>query len=380
MKTRLLVLGALSWWIFGVEEEPPPEPVVEVAPEPPPPPPPPPPPRLFTDTLPLAVTEVPEGLPTLSAQGCAACHADLHGQWSASGHKSGFADKRFMEEWRAQGSSPICISCHLPLRHQQPNLAVSYIEGDHRRPELEPNPSWDPTLMADGVGCASCHIREGQVLGLHESQDSPHPIRATEELRSSALCANCHQYQLPNDDQPLYDTYGEWKRSAYSAAGVECQSCHMSPEAVADGISSFLSRASHDMHIPVSRAITPIVELDGSVIQRGESFSVRVRFLNTGAGHSVPTGGPWKEYRAQLQLFDLGGKELIESPTMRFGAPVEGDEPSPDTRIQAGKEQIWETALEVSQKKKSGTVNLRLSILDEDEKAHPIWEVPIELR
>ena len=305
----------------------------------------------------MALQELPAGLASLSAQTCAACHIEICEAWAETEHAQAWRDPDFQAAIEAMGDSTACRSCHLPLANQHPHLAVGYLEGDLARPALEPNPAWDPTLMSEGVTCAACHVREGTVLGTRAIEDAPHPVVASEELGTAEVCAACHQLTWPEADRPFYDTYGEWRASAYAEAGVRCQDCHMPPRAGNATATRFAAQADHATHAEPARALTALVGLSGPEIHRGEPFEVELRLLNTGAGHHVPTGSPFKEVRLLVELRDGAGKLLADPYVHRLVREVEPAAPwrtVADSRLPAGEERTLSHTFEVSQRKRAG--------------------------
>jgi len=127
-------------------------------------------PEIFPGSLPLALEEVPEGLANLSAQSCNACHWQIHDDWSNSSHTGAWRSDAFQEAIHRVGDSTACTSCHLPLTNQHSRLATGYVEQDLTRPLFQDNPTWDPTLMAEGVMFAT-----GSCSGC--TRAPPHPIR-----------------------------------------------------------------------------------------------------------------------------------------------------------------------------------------------------------
>lgn len=366
----LTVLAGLAFagkGLFGKKEAPPPEPepVVEAAPEAPPPPPPEPAPRLFPDGVPVPVQQVPDGLANLTAQGCNGCHYAAHDAWQDTAHAAAWADPAYQEAIQRVGGSTVCKGCHLPLANQHGRLAAGYLDGDLTRPDLQPNDSWDPVLMSEGVTCAACHVRDGKVLGTRAVEGGPHPVAVSDELGSPTLCATCHQLTWPEADKPFYDTYGEWAASAYADAGVRCQDCHMPPEAGPATATRFAAQPHHGFEADLSRALSVLVDLPGPELQRGEEFQVSVRLQNTGAGHHVPTGSPFKTYRVSIDLVDEEGKALVKAHTQDLGRVV-GEAPPwntlSDTRLAPGAEVTLTPTFEVSQKVKSPTAILRVRV------------------
>lgn len=361
-------------------EEPPPEPVVEPEPEPAPEPA----PALWEGSLPVVLQRTPEGLASLSAQSCNGCHYAAHDGWSAGDHAQAWRDPVYQSALASVGASTACVGCHLPLANQHARLAVGYLDGEISRPELQRNEAWDPSLMSEGVTCAACHVREGKILGVHEVAGGPHEVVVSPELQSSEACAACHQLTWPEADRPFYDTYGEWKASAYATAGVRCQDCHMPLEAGPAVATRFAAQASHSLSPQHGRALTAQVGLSAPEVQRGEPLRVSLRLLNTGAGHSVPTGSPFKTYTVEIVLMGETGEPLAEAWTHPVGREVDAEPPwrtLSDNRIPAGGELSLETEIVVSQRQKAqdGRLLVRLHRREGDTEPVLLQDIPLSI-
>ncbi len=311
-------------------------------------------PALFPDGLPVALEQTPEGLANLSAQGCNACHWQAHDEWADTPHATAWSDPEFREALARVGNTTACRSCHLPLANQHDRLAAGFIGGDFTRPQMVENKIWDATLMAEGVTCAACHVREGVVISTRAAPDAPHPVAVSNELHTSTMCAQCHQLTWPGADRPFYDTYGEWEASAYAQAGISCQECHMPATPGASAASRFAARPSHAFPAKLSRGLSVLFDLETPSAQRGSAFPVRVRLQNTGAGHHIPTGSPFKSYRVSMVIEDEDGKPLVSPAELLLGRTISTAPPwttLEDNRIPAGGEMAFEHTFEISQKK-----------------------------
>jgi len=326
------------------EPPPPPEPVEAAAPAPPAAPPPPPAPKLFADGLPVTIAALPNGLASLSAQGCNACHWAAHDTWADSAHAHAWADETFQAALATAGGSTACVSCHLPLSNQQDQLAAGYIDGDLTRPRLEPNPAFDLTLRGEGVTCAACHVRGDTIVSTRAAPNAPHPVAVSDELSDPAMCATCHQLSWPDGDRPFYDTFGEWQGSAYAKANVTCQDCHMAPTAGAIVPGTDGTLPSHALNADAKRALTALVALPKAAVVRGQAVEVGLTLQNTGAGHSVPTGNPFKSYRVDVVLLDGANKELAPAFSTTLARTVDAKAPyrtTADTRLGAGQQRSF---------------------------------------
>jgi hypothetical protein len=313
--------------------------------------------KMFPEGPPVAVQDLPKGLANLTAQGCNACHVQVHDDWEASAHARAGTSPTYREAVTRAGGTPACTSCHYPLANQHEDLAAGYKDGDLTRPDLRANTAWDPTLMGEGVGCAACHVREGYVVSTRAVTAAPHPVAVSAELSEATFCATCHQLTWPGADLPFYDTYGEWSASAYKAAGISCQGLATATR--------FAASPSHEMTADPRRALSVLVDLESSRVQRGEAYPVKVRIMNTGSGHSFPTGSPFKAWIVEIELVDTAGVSLAAPTVVRLERKVADAAPwatVSDDRIAAGGEKAIETSFAVNQKKKAGQATLQVRL------------------
>ena len=319
----------------GKRGKPEPEPVPVQAPEPQVPPI----EGLFAPLSLVTLGALPEGLANASAQGCAACHPATVHRWRSGPHGQAPSDA-FLAALEAEGN-PTCGTCHWPLASQQP---LSFTPALAAPPPTTPAAGFDGTLRAEGVTCAACHIREGAIVAASPGPHAaPHPVRHGPELASGEVCRSCHQ--LERDGVALYDTYGEWSRSAYAAAEVGCLDCHGG--AGPDGRGA----TDHQLVIDGMQPVSLLVELDGDrVVRGGDPLEVRLTLQNTGAGHHWPSGGPWSGARLDAALV----LDTDDGPTR--AAPFAVDlhrrfddrwQIVEDTRLAAGtsQEHTWRPAL-----------------------------------
>lgn len=379
----LVGLGVMSFAMArGRKPEPEPTtpapPPAEVAPAPPPAPA----PALFAGERPVVLGRLPPGLASLSAQGCNGCHYAAHDTWAGSAHAHAWRSPSFQAALASAGETTACVTCHLPLAAQHAELAVGYVDGDLARPKLQPNPSFDVTLRAEGVTCAACHVREGKVLASRPVDDAPHPVVVSAELREPSLCANCHQLTWPGADKPFYDTYGEWERSAWAKAGVTCQDCHMAPTTGVAVPGSDGTLPSHGFDADARRALSVLVDLPTPTLTRGAAVTLKLTVQNTGAGHDFPTGTPFLPALVDVLLLDAAGKELAPAWTTSFAREVDKAPPwktLSDTRLRAGGQWKGEHAFTPSAKGAVGMGSVQVRLRRGEEKT-VLAEIPVELR
>lgn len=294
---------------------------------------------LFPQLLPFDGGPAPPGLANPTAQGCAACHPGANEGWARSAH----AGPPSAALVGAAAGMPACLGCHLPLTAQ--HTVLYGMDGD--RPVPQPNPTFDATLWLEGVGCAACHLRDGVVVTADTVTPAPHPSIRAPELGSSAGCAACHQLSWPGATAPLYDTWGEWERSAFAAAGVRCQDCHLLDAAEP-------ARPDHAMAADPERAVSVLVALPGLTLTRGAPpVPATVTLQNTGAGHAFPTGSPYRGVRLEAWLegppdkkgVPLRGPDALASDLAQHVAPEPPFAITEDARLPAGGSRAWDLPL-----------------------------------
>ena len=337
---------------------------------------------LFPAGLPFHISEVPSGLANITAQGCNACHGAVHDAWATSAHAGAGQSPFFQEALQRAGQSTACVQCHRPITAQHPRLAAGYIEGDLARPNLQLNDTFDATLMAEGVGCAACHVRDGTIVSTRVVENAPHPVGYSSALGKSEMCSTCHQLSYPGAKQPFYNTYGEWKETQHAASGMQCQDCHMPTVAAASSATRFVGQADHSFSPSLGRALTVLVNLEDDRVQRGTPLEVGVRLQNTGAAHHVPTGSPYKTLSFTVALQTLSGEVLASSSPEVLSRQTSPDAPYDtlsDNRIPAGGEHAFNVSLLVAHNARAGRVNLVVQAKASQEPEHVLQTIPLEL-
>lgn len=307
--------------------------------------------KLFPSVWPLETGPV-DGLVHTSAQVCAACHPVVVDQWTHSGHAG--SPSAAMRE--AAVGEPGCLGCHLPLASQS-----------------EPGPAFDATLAIEGVTCAACHIREGAVVTgdpAAATRDATHGLVYSDALSRSEGCAACHQLTWPGASEPLYDTYGEWKRSGFADLSISCLDCHL--YGGADGAVG----ADHGLALDPARAVTVRLDVPSLRLVRGAApIGGEVSITNTGAGHDFPTGSPFRAVLVRVSLEPPGGEpgaELLSAELARRITPEAPFRTESDTRLAPGEGRSYPVSLSVPFDAPPGAWTLRVVLV------RAVWGEPAE--
>lgn len=289
--------------------------------------------KLFPSVLPLDAGPPVPGLVHTSAQVCAACHPAVADRWAGSAH----ARRPSAALVEAAGGQAACLSCHLPL--------TSQAEGRRGKSAAAP---FDATLAIEGVTCAACHVRDAAVVTgdlAAAARPSPHPLVYADALARSEGCAACHQLTWPGASEPLYDTYGEWKRSGLADLSISCLDCHL--YGGADGAEG----ADHSLAIDPARAVTVQLLTPTLHLVRGSApLAAKVALTNTGSGHSFPTGSPFRAVALRVTLATPGegaASELLVADLARHIDPAPPFATRSDTRLAAGQSRAYDLSLAV---------------------------------
>ncbi|MGN6105077.1 MAG: multiheme c-type cytochrome, partial [Kofleriaceae bacterium] len=160
---------------------------------------------------------------------------------------------------------PWCVNCHAPLTTQQRDLSGP--------------------RAAQGVDCASCHVRAGRLVSARRAQGSPHDTITEPSFGSPAFCADCHQFTFPvlEDGRavamtrhPMQNTVASFTAGPYAGERDGCMSCHGSRHGHAFA-------GAHDRGM-----------LEGALevawCRSADAPRIAVSVRNAAAGHNVPTG------------------------------------------------------------------------------------------
>ncbi len=268
------------------------------------------------DRFALPISEqVPPGLTSLSAEECGGCHEEIYAEWATSMHAHAWRDPYFQVDYRFDGSQQICLNCHTPLRDQQENLVLGFEDSTRFKPVTKPNPNFDPLFRSEGVTCAVCHVRDGQIIGPYErAGDHFHPVRADASMRQGlGPCERCHVVSGKRWDTflriPPCGTVAEIEETG---AKPDCVGCHMEPVTrplvkgypERDGRRHFFP-GGHSREM-VAKALT--VTVKQTVKDDGQR--VEVSLTNSGAGHYLPTGTPDRHLTLELTLLGTDARTI----------------------------------------------------------------------
>ncbi len=274
---------------------------------------------------PLPHQAVPDGLKTIRAEECGTCHTAIYAEWKQSTHANALRDPQFQAEIRKDNYFA-CMNCHTPLQDQFEKITSGLIDGDIHRPAQHANPHFDPVLKEEAITCATCHVRNGAVVGPTGSHDAPHAVVRDTAMLSERLCMQCHNV-VDTVNAALvctFETGEEWKRGWAPDSGKTCISCHMpkTHRAIADGTDP---RAAHVHTFPGS-GIPKIAGLhtDGlqglqittvassKTLRPDDSARVTCTLTNRFAGHNLPTGDPERFITVDLAIRTTSGKVLAQ--------------------------------------------------------------------
>lgn len=267
--------------------------------------------------------EVPEGLTALNAAYCGTCHRDHYDEWQQSTHAHAWTDLQFQAEIKKESSPFMCINCHIPLQNQQEYIVEGLIDGDIYQPVKVENPNFDYELQQEGITCASCHVRDGAIIGTIGSDKAPHKVVKNPTFLSETLCISCHNAnaELTTTLVCTFETGDEWKAGPYFEE-KNCISCHMEPieRPLMAGLDKRLSHRHFfaGSGIPKFDTVTTQI-LNGlgfystapkTNYQSNDTIQYVLTVKNEFAGHRVPTGDPERFFLINFDLTNAAGDTL----------------------------------------------------------------------
>lgn len=214
---------------------------------------------------------------------CEHCHEAISREWRASLHKKAWEDPVFLSAYALEPLS-FCRKCHAP--------------------EAEPGRAPNPAERAIGIGCVTCHVRDGEVVGSRTivASNTHHAVVGDTLFSTADVCANCHEFGFPmRPSQPMQRTISEHKTSRH--AKETCQSCHM--KTVKDAATG-ASHKSHDFR--VTSDPTMLRSAVTATAKRSSGQAILVTLAADRVGHAFPTG-------------DLFRRLEVRAKGLREGAP-----------------------------------------------------------
>ncbi|MBF0321869.1 MAG: hypothetical protein HQL62_02810 [Magnetococcales bacterium] len=251
---------------------------------------------------------IPKGLESLSAQHCGSCHTEIYQEWSGSMHARAWTDEYYQADRAFEKRPHVCINCHIPLKNQQEKVVVRYRDKDMLDPVLADNPHFDPQLRDEGVTCAVCHVRQGEVIGPYATDQSPHPVKVDPNFLSGmSPCRICHVVSGDRWDMfyriapcGTVDEINQGERKP------DCVGCHLPSVTRPMATSGPLRQGGRHLfqggHYPpqVARAL--------KVDHRREEVDGKSQFVftltNVGTDHFLPTGTPDRHLTLAFRLLD----------------------------------------------------------------------------
>ncbi len=276
----------------------------------------------------------------------------------------------------------MCVNCHTPLVNQLPRLVAGLRDDRLDQPIYVDNPNFDAALQQDAITCATCHVRDGVVLGPYGDTNAPHPTRRDPALLTSAACTQCHQATAVFPELTLacaFDTGRELAEGPYGDEGFTCQQCHMPAvdrPLITGGSPSRRTRRHWfggsliPKHPRFEAEVAPLrdiypegmtarwLNLPGA-LRPGQPVQLRFEGRNAAAGHMLPTGDPERYIVLRATVVGAGGAPLA-AREVRIGRVFEWHptvRELSDNRLKPREARAWTLAFRAPA---AGPVSLRL--------------------
>jgi mono/diheme cytochrome c family protein len=260
---------------------------------------------------------------------CEPCHEAIYDDWNGSRHRVSWTNDLMIAGFVAE-PLPFCVNCHAPLVGQRDEVLANrafYAALDPRSRATSIPPRKPEPTAAHGIHCATCHVRDGQMLAAEASGFSPHDTREVPAMREGDFCIDCHEFPMPVtrngetvlSDAPMQQTGTEWR--AWIAAGGDqtCQDCHMPG-------GRHVFRGAHDRDW-----LRQSVRVD-LVVRAGRAhFTLQ----SVDVGHALPTGDLFRHLT--LEVLRDGRWQVVDWIGRRFERDAEQvRRVASDTSLQPG--------------------------------------------
>ena len=317
---------------------------------------------------------------------CGECHSEIYKQWSGSMHSKAFTDplwqaatKLFSKEAVTSEQileMKVCVECHTPLGVRSYSIT-------------SPGDDYDKLaeLPAQGIFCNWCHnISELKHIGdagyevepgggeddpstmlgpFKDSNSDYHPTKYSELYTKSEFCGLCHNVSHSANKLPIEATYDEWKNSPYNTGKpdttINCQDCHMrqrpgipstgktgrpdNPGKACDngpdrghiwthyfvGANAVVTRllggdVNAQMAVERLKNAADLELIKSPVYKKKEISYIKVKVINSGAGHYLPTGlTQVRQMWLDVKITDAAGKMILRSGGLDKNGEIDKD-------------------------------------------------------
>ena len=257
--------------------------------------------------------ELGPGAPT--SDDCGSCHALEQAEWSESRHHASWTNPGMQVAYIYE-QQRFCVTCHAPLPRQIAEIRANrdwYRSQDPRDGVLDAPAKQPEPHAAEGIGCPTCHWRDGAVRTTRRTGPgaAPHALTYTPELATGDFCATCHDFDVPLHIEgvltptgvPMQATSAEWAAWRNEGGRATCQDCHM-PRG------SHRFRGAHDVAL-----LRRSVRVRSEVRASGLVLTLRTHRV----GHALPSGDIFRQLVVEVSGGD-GWREVA-----RFGRELTFD-------------------------------------------------------
>ncbi|MFB3066111.1 MAG: multiheme c-type cytochrome [Planctomycetota bacterium] len=289
----LLIVGGAALFVYALGEPPTPKPL--------PPP---------SNGVNVVAAVGPEAKPGVldSAENCKRCHAEIYAEWESNYHSQAWTDELFKglsNDYRKTS----CHTCHAP----RPLHETGFATAEARR-----------TDRSSGINCLTCHKKGNHVVGSIRDPEGTaeypadcgpvyDPDHADHGAQQTTIqyCGVCHN---------LHGTHEEFLGSAYAREGKTCLSCHM-PEVQRPLVPGGRVRRTSSHRLPGAHSLE-MLKRAMRIDVRKQGGRLRVRVVNQGAGHKIPTDARHRAIHVRVSFVDAYGAPVpVPSPLDTEGAP-----------------------------------------------------------
>ena len=283
--------------------------------------------RLSKGSHPVNAAKIRPAQVSLDARNCGTCHEFEYQTWRESVHARAFTNHIFSKALQRDRQA-WCLNCHTPL-------------WSGKEADVEPVIRWltsstgprnpMPAHLEQGITCAVCHVRDGQIVGsgkkARDPQGKKHEVVVDKNLRTEKFCAGCHQFNFPAEikpvivyqhSPPMQNVVAEHLALRKLYSDKRCGDCHY-------------KSADHSLHQAAGTDMREKFQVEVKRRRPGKPNEITYTIRTPAIGHHFPTGDLFRavkltiygegnkilyreEFRKEVRVVD---QELVSDTTMR---------------------------------------------------------------
>lgn len=312
--------------------------------------------RLSKGSHPINAEKLRPGKISVDARDCGKCHQFEYNTWSESVHARAFTNHIFSKALQRDRQA-WCLNCHTPLwsgKEADVERIIGWLtKSAGARAQM-------PAHLEQGITCAVCHVRDGQIVGSGKKARDPtgkkHEVLVNKNLRTEKFCAGCHQFNFPAEikpvvvyqhSPPMQNVVAEHLSLRKLYSDKRCGDCHY-------------KNADHSLHQTAATDMREKFQVEVKRKRGGKANQITYTIRTPPIGHHFPTGDLFRAVK--LTLFGEGDKILYREEFRKEVRVVDQELVSDTTMrpVKVGESAVVSKTIELTERAKRCELNYHL--------------------